>query len=89
MQDGATSQTSAETNACFAQQTARLHVVQLPTSAPDDNPREKRWKTIKQSETHLHDFPTFEALTEKGEQALLRFAKIPEAMLTLCSLPTV
>ena len=31
--------------------------------------------------------PTFEALTEKVEQALLTFANIPEEMLALCSLP--
>jgi hypothetical protein len=43
---------------------------------------------MKQQETHLHYFPTFEALTEKVEQALLTFANIPEAILTLCSLPT-
>jgi transposase len=88
IQDGAKYQTSAETTAFFAQQTARLHVVQLPTYSPDYNPIEKLWKKIKQQETHLHDFPTFEALTEKVEQALLRFANIPEEILTLCSLPT-
>ena len=32
-------------------------------------------------------FPTFEALTEKVEQALLKFANIPEEILALCSLP--
>ena len=39
--------------------------------SPDYNPIEKLWKKIKQQETHLHYFPTFEALTEKVEQALL------------------
>jgi hypothetical protein len=42
---------------------------------------------IKQQETHLHYFPTFEALTEKVEQALIKFANIPEEILALCSLP--
>jgi transposase len=88
IQDGAKYHTSAETKAFFAQQTARLHVVQLPTYSPDYNPIEKLWKKIKQHETHLHYFPTFEALTEKVEQALLRFANIPEEILALCSLPT-
>jgi transposase len=88
IQEGARSQTSAETKAFFAQQSARLQVFQLPTYAPDYNPMEKLWKKIKQQETHLHYFPTCEALTEKVEQALLTFANIPEAMLTLCSLPT-
>jgi transposase len=88
IQDGAQYHTSAETKAFFAQQTARLQVFQLPTYSPDYNPIEKLWKKIKQQETHLHSFPTFEALTEKVEQALLTFANIPEAILTLCSLPT-
>ena len=77
-----------ETKAFFAQQTARLQVVQLPTYSPDYNPIEKLWKKIKQQETHLHYFPTFEALTNKVEQALLKFANRPEEILALCSLPT-
>ena len=88
IQDGAKYHTSAETKAFFAQQTARLQVVQLPTYSPDYNPIEKLWKKIKQQETHLHYFPTFEALTEKVEQALLKFTNAPEEILTLCSLPT-
>jgi transposase len=88
IQDGAKYHTSAETKAFFAQQTARLQVFQLPTYAPDYNPIETLWKKIKQQETHLHYFPTFEALTEKVEQALLTFANIPEEILALCSLPT-
>jgi transposase len=88
IQDGARYHTSAETTAFFAQQTARLHVFQLPTYSPDYNPIEKLWKKIKQHDTHLHYFPTFEALTEKVEQALLTFAKAPEEILALCGLPT-
>jgi len=88
IQDGARYHTSAETKAFFTQHAARLQVFQLPTYSPDYNPIEKLWKKIKQHETHLHYFPTFEALTEKVEQALLKFANIPEAILTLCSLPT-
>jgi transposase len=88
IQDGAKYHTSAETKAFFAQQPARLHVFQLPTYSPDYNPIEKLWKKIKQQETHLHYFPTFDALTEKVEQALFTFANTPEAILTLCSLPT-
>ncbi len=88
IQDGARSHTSAETKAFFAQQTARLQVVQLPTYSPDYNPIEKLWKKIKQQDTHLHYFPTFEALTAKVEQALLQFANIPAEILALCSLPT-
>ena len=88
IQDGAKYHTSTETKAFFAQQTARLQVFQLPTYSPDYNPIEKLWKKIKQQDTHLHYFPTFEALTDKVEQALLKFANIPEEILALCSLPT-
>jgi transposase len=87
IQDGARYHTSAETKAFFAQQAPRLQVFQLPTYSPDYNPIEKLWKKIKQQETHLHYFPTFEALTEKVEQALIKFANIPEEILALCSLP--
>jgi transposase len=88
IQDGAKYHTSAETKAFFAQQATRLQVFQLPTYSPDYNPIEKLWKKIKQQETPLHYFPTFEALTNKVEQALLKFANIPEEILALCSLPT-
>ncbi len=88
IQDGARYHTSAETKAFFTQQTARLEVFQLPTYSPDYNPIEKLWKKIKQHETHMHYFPTFTALTEKVEQALLTFANAPEEILTLCGLPT-
>ena len=88
IQDGARDHTSAETTAFFAQQAPRLQVAQLPTYSPDYNPIEKLWKKIKQQETHLHYFPTFEALTEKVEQALLTFTNAPEEILALCNLPT-
>ena len=88
MQDGAKYHTSAEPQAFFAQQTARLPIVQLPTSASDDNPMEKLWKKSTQQDTHLHSFPTFEALTEPVEPALLMFTNAPEEILALCSLPT-
>jgi transposase len=88
IQDGAKYHTSAETSAFFAQQTARLQVFQLPTYAPDDNPIEKLWKKIKPQDTPLHYCPTFEALTETVEQALLTFAHAPEEVLALCGLPT-
>jgi transposase len=88
IQDGARYHTSAETKAFFAQHAARLQVAQLPTYSPDYNPIEKLWKKIKQQETHLHYFPTFEALTAKVEQALLTFANTPDAIRALCGLPT-
>ena len=70
IQDRARYHTSAETTAFFTQQTARLHVFQLPTYSPDYNPIEKLWKKIKQHDTHLHYYPTYETLTKKVEQAL-------------------
>jgi transposase len=88
IQDGATYHTSAEPNAFFAQPTARLPVFPLPTSSPDSNPLEKLWKKSKQPDTHLHYFPTFEALTEKVEQARLKVTHTPEEILALCGLPT-
>ena len=88
IQDGAQYHTSAETPAFFTQPAARLQVFQLPTYAPDDNPIEKLWKKIKQQDTHLPYCPTFEALTEKVEQALRKVANAPEEVLALCGLPT-
>ncbi|MBA2526991.1 MAG: IS630 family transposase [Pyrinomonadaceae bacterium] len=87
IQDGARYHTSAETKRFFAQHAARLQVFQLPSYSPDYNPIEKLWKKIKQQETHLHYFPTFGALTEKVDQALLRFEHAPQEILALCSLP--
>jgi len=88
IQDGASDHTSAATQACFAHHSGRLQVFQLPGYSPDYNPIEKLWKKIKKEGTHLHYFPTFEALKEKVEQTLLPFEHTPEEILALCSLPT-
>ena len=88
IQDGAKYHTSSETKAFFAQQATRLQVFQLPTDAPDYHPLEQLWKKITQQDTHLHDCPTFEALTDRVEQALRKCANLPEEILALCSLPT-
>lgn len=87
IQDGARYHTSAETKRFFAEHAARLEVYQLPSYSPDYNPIERLWKKIKQAETHLHYFPTFGALSEKVEQALLKFENAPQEILALCSLP--
>ncbi len=87
IQDGARYHTSAETRRFFAAHAARLTVFQLPAYSPDYNPIEKLWKKIKEHETHLHYFPTFDALTEKVEEALLKFENAPVEILALCSLP--
>ena len=88
IQDGATYHTSAAMPHFLAAHTARLTVFQLPSYSPDDNPIEKLWKKVKKEGTHLHYFPTFEALTDKVEHALLKFANTPAEILALCSLPT-
>ena len=87
IQDGAKYHTSAETQDFFQQHATRLEVFQLPTYSPDYNPIEKLWKKIKEQETHLHYFPTFTTLTEKVEQALVKFANAPQEILALCRLP--
>ena len=66
----------------------RLTVFQLPSYSPDYNPIEKLWKQVKQEDTHLVYFPTFEALREKVEMALLKFARRAEDLLRLCGLTT-
>lgn len=87
IQDGARYHTSAETKGFFQQHATRLEVFQLPTYSPDYNPIEKLWKKIKEQETHLHYFPSFDALTVKVEQALVKFANAPQEILALCGLP--
>jgi transposase len=88
IQDGAKYHTSAAMQRFFAAHTERLTVFQLPSYSPDYNPIEKLWKKVKKEGTHLHYFPTFDALTAKVEQALLKFANTPAEILALCSLPT-
>lgn len=88
IQDGARYHTSQTAQAFFVARADRLTVFQLPSYSPDYNPIEKLWKKVKDQETHLHYFATFEALTERVEQAMLKFANAPKEILALCSLPT-
>ena len=88
IQDGARYHTSKATHAFFAAHADRLTVAQLPSYSPDYNPIEKLWKQVKQEDTHLVYFPTFEALRDKVETALLKFARRAEDILSLCGLPT-
>ena len=53
----------------------------------DDTNWDNLWKKVKDQETHLHYFPTFEALTNRVEQALLKFANAPQEILALFGLP--
>ncbi len=86
IQDGAKYHSSAAIKPFFAAHAERLTVFQLPTYSPDFNPIEKLWKKIKQTETHLQYFPTFEALSAKVEQALVKFAKARQEILSLFGL---
>jgi transposase len=88
MQEGARYHTSAAMQRFFGTHSERLTVFQWPSYSPDDNPIEKLWKKVKKEGTHLHYFPTFEALTDTVEQALLKCANTPAEILALCSLPT-
>jgi transposase len=83
IQDGARYHTSKAMQEFFAKHAARLTVFQLPSYSPDFNPIERLWKKIKQQETHLHYFPTFDSLKEKVEQALVKFANAPKQILAL------
>ena len=86
IQDGARYHTSAATSKFFADHADRITVFQLPSYSPDLNPIEKLWKKIKEKETHLHYFPTYESLTQKVEQALLKFENAQEEILALFGL---
>ncbi|MEW6126879.1 MAG: IS630 family transposase [Acidobacteriota bacterium] len=83
IQDGARYHTSKAMQAFFGKHADRLTVFQLPSYSPDFNPIEKLWKKIKEQETHLHYFATFESLKEKVEQALVKFANAPKEILAL------
>ncbi len=83
IQDGARYHTSAAMKAFFEQHKDRLTVFQLPSYSPDFNPIEKLWKKVKEQGTHLHYFPTFDALKDKVEQALLEFGNTPKQVLSL------
>lgn len=86
IQDQAKYHTSAAMKKFFCANRERLTVFDLPAYSPDFNPIEKLWKKVKEKETHLHYFPTFDALKEKVEQAMLRFANAPKEILSLFGL---
>jgi len=83
IQDGARYHTSAALRAFFAQHAARLTVYQLPSYSPDFNPIEQLWKKVKEQDTHLHYFPTFAALVERVDSALVKFADCASEILAL------
>lgn len=77
VQDGARYHTAANTQAFFAQHTAQLTVVQLPSYSPDYNPIEHLWRNIKRCNTHNRYFPDFSDLTTAVEAALTHFQRHP------------
>ncbi len=83
IQDGAKYHTSNAMKAFFSKHSKRITVFQLPSYSPDFNPIEKLWKKIKEKETHMHYFPTFESLKDKVTEALLRFENMQTDILAL------
>ena len=81
IQDGAKYHLSNHTKAFFERQKDRLTVFQLPSYSPDYNPIEMLWKRIKQTHVHLHYFPTFQALKDKVQEALLAFQDLHHEIL--------
>jgi transposase len=67
----------------YQENSDRITVFDLPTYSPDYNPIEKLWKKIKEREIHLHYFPTFDALKNKVEKALLNFQDCKQEILKL------
>jgi transposase len=86
VQDGARYHTSAAMEAFFEAHKDRITVFDLPSYSPDYNPIEKLWKKIKEQGTHLHYFPTFQALKDKVEETLVHFADTPQEVLSLFGL---
>ena len=73
VQDGASYHKSAAVKEFFSEHKHRLTVFNLPSYSPDYNPIEMLWKKVKEKGTHLHYFPTFEALKDKVHESLALF----------------
>jgi transposase len=86
IQDQAKYHTSSAIKKFFAANKHRLTVFDLPSYSPDFNPIEKLWKKIKQQETHMHYFPTYDSLKQRVEQAMVKFANTPKQILALFGL---
>ena len=86
VQDGARYHTSAAMKAFFEVHKDRLTVFNLPSYSPDYNPIEKLWKKVKEKGTHLHYFPTFQALKDKVEETLLDLENAKHEVLSLFGL---
>ena len=83
IQDGAKYHTCKATQEFFALHTDRLTKFQLPSYSPDFNPIEHFWRNVKKDATHLKYFATFDAMTEKVDNTLQKFATLPNRILAL------
>lgn len=83
IQDGASYHTCAAMQKFFDENKDRLTVFQLSSYSPDFNPIEKLWKKVKEKETHLCHFPTFQDLKDKVDVAMLRFQDMQNEILSL------
>jgi transposase len=83
IQDGAPYHVSRKTRDFFESKKDRLTVYRLPSYSPDYNPIEKLWKKIKEKHIHLHYFPTFGALKDKVQEALVAFGERSGDVLSL------
>jgi transposase len=77
VQDGAPYHRAAALHPFWAAHRDRLHVTQLPSSSPDDNPIEFLWRATKRRATHNQYFPEFEAPIGSVEDALAYVAAHP------------
>ena len=83
IQDRAPYHRSAFMTDFFQKHADRLTVYKLPSYSPDFNPIEMLWKKIKEKETHLHYFPTFDALKKRVSDGLNRFQNLKHEILSL------
>ncbi len=86
IQDGAPYHRSGTVKAFFEKYSRRITVYTLPSYSPDYNPIEMLWKKIKEKETHLHYFPTFQSLKNRVNEALLHFGNMKDEVLSLFGL---
>ena len=83
VQDGASYHWSKAVMEFIEAHAARITQYRLPPYSPDFNPIEKLWRRVKSGETHLQYFPTFEALTQRVNEALLKFVNIGQEIMSI------
>jgi len=86
IQDNASYHRSGAMRTFFEKHSRRITVYGLPSYSPDYNPIEMLWKKIKEKETHLHYFPTFQSLKDRVNEALLHFGNMKDEVLSLFGL---